>query len=174
MSEPGLSADGAERTAPTGQAARLDALVCEHRQAVLALCLAHTRDVHEAEDRVQDVFLKALDKLHTLRDESKSRAWLLQIARRTCVDHARQRRRPEPIPDQLPQSGQPPDGRTERVLAAVARLPDDLRETVALYYLDGRSCASVATSLGTSAVAIRQRLVRARLKLHEWLTEDQS
>jgi RNA polymerase sigma-70 factor, ECF subfamily len=160
--------------APAGPAARLDALVREYRAAVLAVCLAHTRDIHEAEDRVQDVFLKALDKLDTLRDESKSRAWLLQIARRTCVDHGRGRRRVEPIPEHVPQPVHPPDERIEHVLAAVARLPEDLRETVALYYLDGRSCDNVAASLGTTAAAIRQRLVRARLKLHEWLTEDRS
>jgi RNA polymerase sigma-70 factor (ECF subfamily) len=151
----------------------LAALTREHRSAILALCLAHTRDIHEAEDRVQDVFLRALDKLDTLRDAAKARAWLLQIARRLCIDHARRRTTHAPLSDHPARPYTPVDERVERLLAAVAQLPEDFRETVVLYYLDGRNCAAVAASLGTTAAAVRQRLVRARLRLHELLTEDE-
>ena len=151
----------------------IDALNQEHRPAVLALCLAHSRDIHEAEDRVQDVFVRALDKLHTLRDAAKARAWLLQIARRICIDGARRELRPEPLTDQVaaPRTGS--DQRVEHLLAAVAKLPDEFRETLLLYYLGGGSCATVAADLGISAAAVRQRLVRGRLRLHELLTEDE-
>jgi RNA polymerase sigma-70 factor (ECF subfamily) len=157
------------------RAAALEALTREHRKAVLALCLAHVRDIHEAEDRVQDVFLRACDKLHTLRDASKARAWLLQIARRLCIDHARRERPPEPLgEDHAPVVQMAENDRTEHLLSAVAKLPEDFRETIVLYYMDGRSSAGVAASLGISPAAVRQRLVRARLRLHELLTEDQT
>jgi RNA polymerase sigma-70 factor (ECF subfamily) len=165
--------EGHEPPRPGDRAQSLDGLLREHRPAVLALCLAHSRDIHEAEDRVQDAFLKALDKLPTLRDPSRARPWLLQIARRLCIDYSRRRTAHKPITEHPAQPPAAVDERIERLLAAVAKLPDDFRETVVLYYLNGRSCAGVAASLGTSAATVRQRLVRARLRLHELLTEDE-
>jgi len=156
------------------RAATLDALTREHRKAVLALCLAHVRDIHEAEDRVQDVFLRACDKLHTLHDVSKARAWLLQIARRLCIDHARRRTPPALLGEHPAPAETPAEDNSERLLSAIARLPPDFRETITLYYLDGRSSERVAASLGITPAAVRQRLVRARLRLHELLTEDQT
>ena len=117
-----------------------ETLVRSYAPAVLAVCAANTRNLHDAEDVMQDVFVKAIAKLDTLRDHSRVRAWLLQIARRTCIDHY---------------------------------LPDNYRETIALYYLDGRSCAGVAQSLNISEAAVRQRLVRARLMLHDILVKEE-
>jgi len=174
MSEAELSLtaerEQAEQTGPDSVPA---ALVRAHRSAVLAVCLAHSHDIHEAEDRVQDVFVKALRKLDTLRDPSKARAWLLQIARRTCADHGRRTVHHAPLGEHVAAPSRPADERTQRLLAAIAKLPEDFRETIVLYYLDGRSCASVAASLETTEAAVRQRLVRARLRLHEMLTEDE-
>ena len=57
-----------------------DSLVRYHAAAVLALCLAHTPSVHDAQDVMQDVFVKAFTKIDTLREPAKARSWLLQIA----------------------------------------------------------------------------------------------
>jgi RNA polymerase sigma-70 factor (ECF subfamily) len=151
-----------------------EVLVHEHRAAVLALCLAHTRNLHDAEDLVQDVFVRAFDKLDSLRDVAKARAWLLQIARRMCADHIRRRARPEPLAEAVAPAGEPREAGVARLLLAIAALPPDFRETITLYYLDGRDCAGVAASLGVSTAAVRQRLVRARLRLHELLAEAET
>jgi RNA polymerase sigma-70 factor (ECF subfamily) len=123
---------------------------------------------------MQDVFLKALAGIKTLRDRSRVRPWLLQIARRTCADHHRQSKHAmQPIPEGLaasPESEPPP---VARLHAAIQQLPPDYRETITLYYLDGRSCAAVAACLGIAEPAARQRLVRARLMLHDLLREEQ-
>ena len=50
---------------------------------------------------------------------------------------------------------------------AVATLPRKYREVITLYYMDGRKCDSVAQLLGIKAAAVRKRLARARLMLHE-------
>ncbi|KPK75632.1 MAG: hypothetical protein AMJ79_10570 [Phycisphaerae bacterium SM23_30] len=161
-------ADRSDRLTP-------ETLVQGHAAAVLALCLAHTPGVHDAEDMMQDVFLKAFTKINTLRDPAKARPWLLQIARRTCTDLHRRRRPSQPLnPDHVPARPESDLKSLERLHAALARLPEDYRETISLYYLDGRRCAAVAQSLNISAPAVRQRLVRARLMLHDLLVEDKS
>ncbi len=149
-------------------------LVRRHRSAVLAVCLAHARSSHDAEDITQNVFIRAFDKLGSLREPAKTRGWLLQIARRACADH-HHRRPPAPtaIRGHFPQRSDGQDGRFERLHAALARLPEDYRETITLYYLDGESCRSVAASLGATEAAVRQRLCRARIMLHEMLTEEE-
>jgi len=82
------------------------------RPVVWAICIANVRNLHDAEDIMQDVFLKALAGIKTLRDRSRVRPWLLQIARRTCADHHRQSKHAmQPIPEGLaasPESEPPP------------------------------------------------------------------
>ncbi len=147
-------------------------LVRKYTSAVLGVCLAHTRNLYDGEDIMQDVFLKACSKLHTLKDPNRARVWLLQIARRTCIDH--QRRRPPVVPLVADVPARPPydDERVKHLHAAISRLPEDYREPITLYYLNGCSCANVAKNLGISQSAVRSRLARARLRLHEILQED--
>ena len=151
-------------------------LVREHASAVLGLCVTHVKNFHDGEDIMQEVFLKAFTRSDTLRDHTRARQWLLKIARRLCIDHFRRRRAHRPIADAdaVPVSAECGDERIVRVHAAVSKLPDGYREAVSLYYLDGRDCAGVAWSLGISNAAVRRRLVRARLMLHELLVEDKS
>ena len=147
-------------------------LVRKYASAVLGICLAHARNLHDGEDMMQDVFLKACSKLHTLRDPNRARSWLLQIARRTCIDRLRGRRTVKPLEGDVPARAPYDDERVKRLHAAISRLPEGYREPITLYYLNGRSCAGVAKNLGISESAVRSRLARARLRLHEILQED--
>ncbi len=123
---------------------------------------------------MQETFTRALAGLGSLRDHDKARPWLLQIARRLCIDHSRQRRPAAALPDNLPARPGTPDPRIQRLHAALARLPDEYRETISLYYLDGRDCAGVAATLGVSPGAVRMRLLRGRLMLYDLLAEDKT
>ena len=153
-----------------------EVLVREHASAVLGLCIAHMKNFHDGEDVMQDVFLKAFTRIDTLRDHTRARQWLLKIARRMCIDHFRKRRTVRPIAeaDAVPARVDSGDEHTMRVHTAVSKLPEGYRDVIGLYYLDGRDCAGVARSLGISNAAVRRRLTRARLILHELLAEDKS
>ena len=169
-----LNEPWAEQVAADRGAATPDALFRAHAQAVFAICLANTRNHHDAEDIMQAVFLKAIAKASTVREPARVRAWLLQVARRLCVDFHRKRKQAEPLLDEP--STSPPHGAVpcEHLHAAIQKLPQSYREAIVLYYLDGRNCSSVAASLGTTEPAIRQRLVRARAMLHDLLQEERT
>jgi RNA polymerase sigma-70 factor (ECF subfamily) len=145
-----------------------------HAQAVFAVCLANTQNYHDAEDVMQAVFVKAVAKTSSLREPEHARAWLLQVARRECVDFHRRRKPVEPLIEEpsTPPAGDDPMG--ERLHEAIQKLPQNYREAIVLYYLDGRNCAGVAASLGMTEPAVRQRLVRARAMLHDLLGEERS
>lgn len=162
-----------------------ESLVREHAAAVLGLCITYTKNFHDGEDIMQDVFLRAFAKIDTLRDQTRARQWLLKIARRMCIDHHRKRRSGQPIDEAhasvFLSQDRSEGARTEsgdelaaRMRAAVSSLPNGYREAITLYYLDGRNCAGVARSMGISETAVRSRLVRARLMLHELLVEGNS
>jgi RNA polymerase sigma-70 factor (ECF subfamily) len=156
----------------TGETLTPKVLVRKYASAVLGLCIAHTRNFHDSEDIMQEVFLKAFKKIHTLRDADRIRPWLMQIARRMCIDYHRNRSVAQAIPEDLPSKSDPGAEQTERLYEAISKLPDGYREPITLYYLDGRNCTGVAKTLGLSEDAVRSRLVRARLRLHEILSED--
>jgi len=150
-------------------------LVREHASAVLGYCMTFTKNFHDSEDIMQDVYLQAFTKLRTLRNPARVRPWLLKIAKRMCIDFYRKHQPAYSISD-LDEPTRPDYGNEHiiRVHSAISKLPEGYREAIALYYLDGRNCAGVAQSLGISESAVRQRLVRARLMLHDFLLEDQS
>lgn len=160
-------ADGGEVLTP-------ETLVRKYASAVLGICLAHTKNFHDSEDIMQDVFLKAVKKFDTLRHHGRARSWLLKITRRKCIDYYRNSQPTQKMPDDI---AAPMDTMTEqisRLHEAISKLSESFREPITLYYLDGRKCASVAKTLGISEDAVRRRLVRARLQLHDLLLEDKS
>ena len=121
---------------------------------------------------MQEVFLRAMRSFGSLRDPTRARAWLLQIARRACIDQHRRRKKTVPISAQAPGRARLPDPRIHRLHEALSEIPDNYREVILLYYMDGRNCAGVADCLGITCAAVRQRLVRGRLMLHDLLMED--
>ena len=148
-------------------------LVRKYAQEVLGLCIAHTKNFHDSEDIMQDVFIKAISKIDTLKVANRTRAWLMQIARRMCIDY--HRNRPvtvEQITENIESPTDEKNKRIENLHEAISQLHEEYREPITLYYLNGQNCPSVAKALGISEQAVRTRLVRARLKLHEILSED--
>lgn len=150
-----------------------EGIVRRYGPAVYGVCLAYTHSIHDSEDIMQDVFIKAFTKLHTLKDAGRVRAWLLQIARRTCLDFHRGRASERQAVQNMPAERPVMDKRVLRIYKAISQLPDNYREPTILFYLDGRDCRGVAQVLGISETAVRSRLTRARLRLHEILREDE-
>jgi RNA polymerase sigma-70 factor (ECF subfamily) len=167
---------GAADTAAAGKTLTPEMLVREHAAAVLGFCIAFTKSVHDGEDIMQDVFLQAFAKLETLREPERVRPWLLKIAKRRCIDHFRKNRPSQSLTEarDVPSRPDYSDEHIHLVNAAVSKLPEGYRQVVTLYYLDGCNCSSVARSLGIREAAVRRRLVRARLMLHELIGEDKS
>jgi RNA polymerase sigma factor (sigma-70 family) len=127
---------------------------------------------HDAEDAMQDVFLKAYS---ALRDDERPlmlRAWLYRIAHNRCID---QIRRPAPAPrDVFDASRAPlPDPAVEAerreqmrwIVCDIGRLPMQQRSALLMRQIEGCSYAEIATALGLSRKAVKSLLVRARMSL---------
>lgn len=149
-----------------------------------ALSLTHRR--HEAEDLVQETFLKAQRAFASFTPGTNAKAWLFTILRRLHIDaYRRGRLRPTPLPEEelaemarLPRrQGQPedlpwddlPPGAVE---AAIDRVPDPFRLPVRLRDLDGLPYKEIGIILNVPPGTVMSRLHRGREYLHRVLVSQ--
>jgi RNA polymerase sigma factor (sigma-70 family) len=128
----------------------------------------------DAEDVLQDVFLRAYGALRNDDRPVTLRAWLYRVAHNRCIDHLR---RPQPPAAEIYELSRPPahDPQAEtvrredlrRLVEDVQRLPEHQRSALLMRELDGLSYAELADALDTSVPAIKSLLVRARIGLVE-------
>ena len=125
----------------------------------------------DAEDVMQEVFVRLLRARPEFRDEEHAKAWLLRVGARCAADVLRApwRRREGPLDDGLPAPEPPGEG---GVVEAVLALPAKYRTAVHLYYYEELSVAEIAAVLGKSEGAVKSRLFRARALLRRYLKED--
>lgn len=146
-------------------------LVRAHSRRVFAVCLGMLGTFEDAEDMAQDTFIRGYRNLSTLRDPSQFGAWITKIARNLCVDFLRRNKRGRELASVTPlASVVEPNNRVD-LHDAIARLPEEYRLPLLLYYFDGRSTDSVAQTLGISPAGVLTRLSRARRELRRMLSE---
>lgn len=138
--------------------------------AVYRLAYAHGGNAADAEDVMQDVFLRLLTKAPAFRDDEHARAWLLRVTVNRAKDLLRAAgRRNVPLEEaEEVRAPEPPEGETLREVLA---LPPKLRLAVHLFYYEELTVAETAKALGISQGAVKARLSRAREQLRASLTE---
>ena len=138
--------------------------------AIFRLAYARTGSRADAEDIMQEVFVRLLRAGPDFADRAHARAWLLRVAANCANDWFRApwRRREGPLTDSLPA----PEHEDGGVVEAVLALPAKYRTAVHLYYYEELSVAEIAKITGKSESAVKSRLFRARAMLREALKED--
>jgi RNA polymerase sigma-70 factor (ECF subfamily) len=129
----------------------------------------------EVEDIVQDIFLHALRKLHTLRDPRAFGPWIAMIARNRAMDFHRRSRDTVEVTEDL-RSSDSSGSKAEEILAIIRTLPDAYRETLVLRLVEGMTGPEIATRTGLTAASVRvnlhrgMKLLRAKLGFKEGLS----
>ena len=166
--------------ARAGDQSAFSALYERHRATVRKVAAAYVRRPEIVADIVQDTFVRALEKLPSLRDPSLFRPWLLAIARHSAVDHGRKAVRDVAL-DQESVEGVPADDAAPDEAFALAELARQV--TTAIDGLSGRDAATialvphlgfrsneVAAALGVSTGAAKVTVHRARRRLRAALS----
>ena len=122
----------------------------------------------EVDDLVQDIFLHAFRKLHTLRDGSSFGPWIAMIARNRAVDFHRRSRETVEISEDLPGSDKQ-EARAAEILELIRSLPEAYRETLVLRLVEGMTGPEIATRTGLTAASVRVNLHRGMKLLREKL-----
>ncbi len=151
-------------------------LVSEYQSQLHRLCCVLLKDVHLAEDAVQETFLKAYRSMGQFRNDSSERTWLTRIAVNTCRDLMRSRwfrhiDRSVRIED-LPEPEAPADPEDTGLYETILQLPAKQREVVLLYFYQNMTMQEITGILQISVSNVSRRLESARKTLRKKLEED--
>ena len=177
------------RCAAGGDAAAFEAIMRRYNRRLYRLARALLRDDADAEDALQEAYMKAYAALARFRGEASLSTWLARVVHNECLLRMRrQARRDNVIPMVRGVDGfehDIPDAPAERPEAAAMRsqmrallerhidgLPDALRAVFVLRAIEDMPVAEVAQALGLSEVAVRTRHFRARSLLREALARE--
>ena len=122
----------------------------------------------EVDDLVQDIFLHAFRKLHTLRDRAAFGPWIAMIARNRAVDFHRRTRETVEITEDLGGSNTS-DSRAKEILELIRGLPDAYRETLVLRLVEGMTGPEIAARTGLTPASVRVNLHRGMKLLRQKL-----
>jgi RNA polymerase sigma-70 factor, ECF subfamily len=128
-------------------------------------------DMDDADDILQEVFLRVHSNLENVRDLDKVESWIYQITRNTIIDYYRSKRvlveLPEiPINDEFPEKGAF-ESMTPFFQEIVQALPEPYREALVLTEYQGFSQKDMAKRLGISISGAKSRVQRARQKVRD-------
>ena len=150
---------------------RLEELVNSYENTLFRAALAILGDVHEAEDAVQDTFLRYLEKRPEFRDRGHEKAWLLTVAANRCKSVLRARRRHPSV--ELLDVYPAPDRSGRELMEAILALPANQRAAVHLHYYEGYTTGEIARILGQRPGTVRSHLSRARENLRTYLSDNE-
>ena len=113
----------------------------------------------EVDDLVQDIFLHALKKLHTLRNPTAFGPWIAMIARNRAMDFHRASRDTVEV-DEHTAVAKPLNRTAKEVLDLIRELPDAYRETLVLRFVEGMTGPEIASRVGLTPASVRVNLHR--------------
>src|SRR5580698_3453181 len=159
----------------------------EHIDGLYSYAFVLTRNRSDAEDLVQETYVRAIGARKTLRPDSNLKAWMFTILRNAWLNHVRQRRsgpqlisadedvqiasdivEPGPGAHQKLETSELRD----RVRSAIAQLPEEFSEIILLREYEELSYQEIATLLGRPIGTVMSRLARARSRLRVLLSSE--
>ncbi len=155
------------RAAQGGDRSAFGHLYEQYARMVHGVLLSHV-SYTDAEDLVQDVFVRALEQLSSLRNPAAFGGWLAAIARRVATDLHRKRKVFTDTKDRAG-GGTPPDREAFGVLAVVQSLPEAYRETLVLRLVEEMTGPEIARRTGLTPESVRVNLCRGMKLLREAL-----
>jgi RNA polymerase sigma-70 factor, ECF subfamily len=165
-----------------GDISLFEILMRRYNQRLFRVSRGILGDDAEAEDVMQDAYVRAFRELRTFRGEARFATWLTRIACHEALARARKRRRLVPIgtggePPEPPSEAPGPEREMETgelrsfLHGAVESLPDPLRSVFCLREIEGLSSEETAGVLGLTVENVRVRLHRAKRSLRHTLDD---
>ncbi len=153
----------------------------EYGNSLLRLCFMYLKDMHLAEDAVQDTFYKVYKNYHMFDGGNGEKTWINRIAINVCKDMLRSawNRRVNVVEElnSIPDTEGIPDPQDETLLNAVMNLKPKYKEVILLFYYQDMKITDIATALNApeSTISVRLRRAREMLKkqLGGWYYEDE-
>jgi RNA polymerase sigma factor (sigma-70 family) len=158
------------------------ALYIKYYYTVLNVCKKYIKNLHEAEDLTQDIFLKVMDKVDTFKGKSPAQfsAWVKMVSKNSVIDSIRKRRDTTDISedklnnlnsyfintDVIDNFG---EVMSNDINVAISNLSPKYKKVFQLYYIENYSHNEIADELGINVSTSKTNLLKAKLKLSKLL-----
>src|SRR5688500_6497958 len=166
-------------------------LVATQQRRAVRIAYHYLRDAYDADEAVQDAFVKVFTHITTYREDLPFEVWFTRILVNACLDigKARTRRLRWVMPSAAPHDGGVPDPvapqpgpearlmsseRAQQIAAAIEQLPDRQRAVFTLCHIAEQSTSEVSAALGVSEATVRVHLFRAIRRLRKLLAAQPS
>jgi RNA polymerase sigma factor (sigma-70 family) len=166
-------------------------LVAQHQRRASRLAYYYLRDAAEADEAVQDAFVKAFSHFASYDRTRPFEIWFTRILVNACLDRVKARKRrlrwqvglgdqsdERLIPEQSTGGSDSPEAallqqeRAQHLMAAIRELPNRQRTVVVLSHLDGRTTREVSEATGLSESTVRVHLFRGLRRLRTLMSHD--
>ena len=168
---------------------RYGELVANQQRRAVRIAYQYLRDAHDADEAVQDAFVKVFTHITSYREDLPFEVWFTRILVNACLDLRKSRSRrlrwavpmsstgeAPPVdpatPDATPEQRLVSRERANEITAAVDSLPDRQRTVFTLCHLAEQTTAEVSQALGLSEATVRVHLFRAVRKLRRMLDRN--
>ena len=155
-----------------GDDGAVENFVREYSPKIFQYCLLHIRDRGDAEDLTQETFLKFFQSFERYQHRGKCSAFLYAIASNACRDYYRKAKEQyvEEIPERAEEDREMGTAEIRMdVENAVARLPEELKETAILFFFQGMKQREIAKLMDIKLSLVKYRVTRAKKLLGEYL-----
>ena len=152
---------------------RLQEWIDLYANDIIRICFVYLADRDQAEDAMQDTFLKAWKSMPSYERKGieNDKAWLMRIAVNVCRDYRRSawfRHVDRRVSlDSLPRALEAADGRDRELTMDICRLPVKYRQVVLLYYFEGMNTREVSQALVLAPATAHRRLKKAEEMLKD-------
>lgn len=151
----------------------VEKIIEKYSDTVYKLAFARMRCKEDADDVFQEVFLKYIKNAPEFDSAEHERAWFVRVTLNCCKDMWRKNeRRCEVSLDEARDVADKSCDSTSRLEYALARLEENDRTLIHLYYYEEYSCSEIAKMLDKNSAAVRMQLSRARKALKKYMEED--
>jgi RNA polymerase sigma-70 factor (ECF subfamily) len=160
-----------------GDRSAYDYLVRKYMRKALSISWGIVRDPHDAEDLTQEAFVRAFQKIGSVKTPEAFAPWLYRIVTNLSLDHLRRRKRhgTEAIPESYAAKDRSDalsgEVLARRIDAAMETLPDMQRVVARLFLVEQFSHAEIAVMVGLNEGTVRSHLSHARRKLQQALSD---
>ena len=155
-----------------GDDGAVENFVRKYYPKIFQYCLLHIRDRGDAEDLTQETFLKFFQSFERYQHRGKCSAFLYAIASNACRDYYRKAKEQyvEEIPERAEEDREMGTAEIRMdVENAVARLPEELKETAILFFFQGMKQREIAKLMDIKLSLVKYRVTRAKKLLGEYL-----
>ena len=145
-------------------------MVAAYGNMLYRAALSHTGNHEDAQDMVQETFIRWLEKRPAFESDEHEKAWLLRVAINLCRNYVSKKgnRGNAELLDIYPAA----DEEEQSLIQDVMALPDRYRDVIYLYYYEGYSTKEIADILGEKEATVRSHMLRARKLLKGRLEAD--